>query len=64
MPPGTLFLGTPPHPEYSSAHAVLSSAAGEVFEALFGKVSSFTDHTYDYLGIPALLWIIAMWISE
>lgn len=44
------FLGTPPHPEYSSAHAVLSSAAGEVFEALFGKVSSFTDHTYDYLG--------------
>ena len=46
-------LTTPAHPEYSSAHAVLSSAAGEIMQELFGNVGSFTDHTYDYLGFPA-----------
>ena len=46
----TSFLTTPPHPEYSSAHAVLSVAAAEVMERLFGNIGSFTDHTYDYLG--------------
>jgi hypothetical protein len=46
----TPFLTTPGHPEYSSAHAVLSVAAAEVFEDIFGDVDSFTDHTYDYLG--------------
>ena len=49
----TSYLTTPPHPEYSSAHAVLSTAAGEVMEKLFGNVGSFTDHTYDYLGFAA-----------
>jgi len=44
------YLTTPAHPEYSSAHAVLSVAAADVIEALFGNVGSFTDHTYDYLG--------------
>lgn len=47
------YLGTPAHPEYCSAHASLSSAAGEAMQELFGNVSSFTDHTYDYLGFPA-----------
>jgi hypothetical protein len=46
----TPYLGTPAHPEYSSAHAVLSVAAGEVMHKLFGNIGSFTDHTYDYLG--------------
>jgi hypothetical protein len=43
-------LTTPAHPEYSSAHAVLSAAAADVFSNLFGNNYSFTDHTYDYLG--------------
>lgn len=46
----TSFLGTPPHPEYPSAHTVLSFAGGAMLEKLFGNVGSFTDHTYDYLG--------------
>lgn len=44
------FLGTPAHPEYSSAHSSLSIAAARVIEKVFGNVGSFTDHTYDYLG--------------
>ncbi|MDB5023323.1 MAG: phosphatase family protein [Mucilaginibacter sp.] len=43
-------LATPAHPEYSSAHAVLSSAAANAFTAIFGNISSFTDHTYDYMS--------------
>jgi hypothetical protein len=43
-------LTTPAHPEYSSAHAVLSAANAEVLTELFGDHYSFTDHTYDYLG--------------
>lgn len=44
------YLGTPPHPEYSSAHAALSCAAAGVLDKFFGNIGSFTDHTYDYLG--------------
>jgi hypothetical protein len=44
------FLGTPAHPEYSSAHSSLSMAAARIIEKLFGNIGSFTDHTYDYLG--------------
>lgn len=43
-------LTTPAHPEYSSAHAVLSSATADAFTVLFGNIGSFTDHTYDYLN--------------
>ncbi len=44
-------LTTPPHPEYSSAHAVVSAACAEAFTYVFGDNHSFTDHTYDYLGM-------------
>jgi hypothetical protein len=44
------FLTTPAHPEYSSAHSVISSAAADAFTQLFGNIGVFTDHTYDYLG--------------
>ena len=47
------FIGTPAHPEYSSAHSVLSGAAAATLEKLFGNIGSFTDHTYDYLGFPS-----------
>jgi hypothetical protein len=43
-------LTTPAHPEYSSAHAVLSAANADVLTLLFGENYNFTDHTYDYLG--------------
>ena len=44
------YLGTPNHPEYSSAHSVLSAAAAAMMKDIFGNIGSFTDHTYDYLG--------------
>ena len=43
-------LTTPAHPEYSSAHAVISAATADALTALFGNIGSFTDHTYDYMG--------------
>jgi len=43
-------LTTPAHPEYSSAHAVISSATAKAMTNIFGNIGSFTDHTYDYLG--------------
>ena len=49
----TSYLTTPGHPEYSSAHAVLSSAAADVMERMFGDIGLFTDHTYDYLGFAS-----------
>lgn len=45
------YIGTPPHPEYISNHSSLSVAAAVVLEQLFGKNQSFTDHTYDYMGM-------------
>lgn len=46
-------LATPAHPEYSSAHAVLSAANADALTSIFGDNHSFTDHTYDYLGFPS-----------
>jgi hypothetical protein len=46
-------LTTPAHPEYPSAHSVISSAASEVLTAIYGNIGPFTDHTWDYLGFPA-----------
>jgi hypothetical protein len=40
-------LPTPPHPEYTAAHAVISAASAVVLEKIFGTHYSFTDHSYD-----------------
>jgi hypothetical protein len=40
-------IPTPPHPEYTAAHAVISAASASVLEKIFGNHYSFTDHTYD-----------------
>ncbi|MEO5943778.1 MAG: vanadium-dependent haloperoxidase [Ferruginibacter sp.] len=40
-------LPTPPHPEYTAAHAVISAASAAVLERIFGSNYSFTDHSYD-----------------
>jgi hypothetical protein len=58
------YLGTPPHPEYPSAHSVLSAAAAAVFEKMFGNSGSFTDHTYDYLGFAPRTYTSYMAIAE
>jgi hypothetical protein len=47
------FLTTPAHPEYPSAHSVVSAAASEALTAVYGNIGPFTDHTWDYLGFPA-----------
>ena len=44
-------IATPPHPEYSSAHAVVSAACADAFTEVFGDNYRFTDHTYDYMGM-------------
>lgn len=42
-------IPTPPHPEYTAAHAVISAASAVVLEYVFGKNYSFIDHSYDAL---------------
>ena len=45
------YITTPPHPEYSAAHATISSSAAYALESVFGPNYAFTDHTYDALGM-------------
>jgi len=40
-------IPTPPHPEYTAAHAVISAASAAILEKFFGTNYSFTDHSYD-----------------
>jgi hypothetical protein len=42
-------IATPAHPEYTSAHAVISGAVAEVLQDAFGQNFSFTDNTYSNL---------------
>ena len=44
-------IGTPPHPEYSSAHSTISASGAYALESVFGKKYSFTDHTYVGIGL-------------
>ena len=44
-------FNTPAQPEYPSAHANSAGAAGETLNGLFGANLSYTDHSYDYLGM-------------
>jgi len=45
-------FGTPPHPDYPSAHSTGAGAAEIIFNELFGANYQFTNHAYDYLGMP------------
>lgn len=45
-------LQTPPFPEYTSGHSVISSAAAEVLTALFGSNFGFDDDTETGYGLP------------
>ncbi|HEX4850985.1 MAG TPA: vanadium-dependent haloperoxidase, partial [Puia sp.] len=44
-------IATPAHPEYPSAHTMLSGASAEALEKIFGDIGTITDHSYDYLGM-------------
>lgn len=42
---------TPNFPDFPSGHAAIAGAFGEVLKDLFGAQYSFSNHTYDYLGM-------------
>jgi hypothetical protein len=46
-------LQTPPFPEYTSGHSVLSSAVAVVLTNFFGDNFSFTDTSEEYFGLPS-----------
>jgi hypothetical protein len=46
-------LQTPPFPEYTSGHSVISTAAATILTHLFGDHFSFTDDTEIEFGLPA-----------
>ena len=46
-------LQTPPFPEYSSGHSVISAAAAEALTALYGDGVAFVDSTEVPYGLPA-----------
>ena len=45
-------LQTPPFPEYSSGHSVISGAAAEALTALYGEPFAFDDDTEVPYGLP------------
>jgi hypothetical protein len=47
------FLQTPPFPEYTSGHSVISTAAAVMLEKIFGENFAFSDSTELEFGIPA-----------
>jgi hypothetical protein len=46
-------LQTPPFPEYTSGHSVISTTAAEVLTYFLGNSLAFTDSTEMYIGLPA-----------
>lgn len=51
QPGWNTLISTPPHPEYSSAHSTISASGVYALESVFGNKYSFTDHTYDVIGM-------------
>jgi hypothetical protein len=46
-------LQTPPFPEYTSGHSVISTATAELLTRCLGDNFSFTDTTETYIGMPS-----------
>ena len=46
------YIQTPPFPEYSSGHAVISAAAAEVMTRYFGDKINYTDTSELEFGVP------------
>ncbi|MCE7064560.1 vanadium-dependent haloperoxidase [Dyadobacter sp. CY326] len=49
-PAWNTLIPTPPHPEYPSGHAVISSAAAQTLTRLFGENYHYTDTPYNLVG--------------
>jgi hypothetical protein len=45
-------LQTPPFPEYTSGHSVISTASAAILTFLFGEGFRFTDTSEEYFGLP------------
>ncbi len=45
-------LQTPPFPEYTSGHSVISTASAEVLSYLFGENFEYVDTSEEYFGLP------------
>lgn len=48
------YIQTPPFPEYTSGHAVISAAAAEVMTDIYGDNISYTDTSESEFGIPPI----------
>lgn len=46
------FLQTPPFPEYTSGHSIISTAAATILEHIYGTQTPFTDSTERPWGFP------------
>ncbi|MBD0333380.1 MAG: vanadium-dependent haloperoxidase [Chitinophagaceae bacterium] len=46
-------LQTPPFPEYTSGHSVISATASTILTHIFGDQFSFTDDTEEEFGLPS-----------
>jgi hypothetical protein len=46
------FLETPPFPEYTSGHSVISTTSAELLTYFIGENFSFTDNTEVFFGLP------------
>ncbi len=44
-------VATPPHPDYTAAHSVVTRAMARAMFDQFGDIT-FTDHTWDAVGLP------------
>ncbi len=44
-------LQTPPFPEYTSGHSVVSTASAEILSRLFGNSFSYTDTSEEFFGL-------------
>ena len=47
-------LQTPPFPEYTSGHSVISAAAAEALTAIYGDGFAFNDTSELLYGLPAI----------
>ncbi len=57
-------LQTPPFPEYTSGHSVISTSAATAMTALFGDNFAFTDSTEVEFGMPPRSFKSFMQASE
>jgi len=46
-------LQTPPFPEYTSGHSVISTTSAEVLSYLFGENFEYVDNSEEYFGLPS-----------